>query len=158
MTRVLDMTAGARMMWVDREDDRAVTVDMRRPAEHTLCDGRSFTLRPDIVADFRALPFADASFDLVVFDPPHLRKAGPQSWMRTKYGVLDPDTWRDDIHAGFGEAFRVSTRSGTVIFKWAETQIPLSQIIPLAGRQPLFGHPSGKRGGTHWVTFEGGVR
>ncbi|MEG0634855.1 MAG: hypothetical protein RR517_20190 [Pseudomonas sp.] len=33
---------------------------------------------------------------MVVFDPPHLTRAGFDSWMRAKYGVLTSD-WREDI-------------------------------------------------------------
>jgi hypothetical protein len=31
---------------------------------------------------------------LVVFDPPHLKHAGPRSWLRAKYGVLG-ESWRE---------------------------------------------------------------
>lgn len=35
----------------------------------------------------------------------------------------------------------------------AETQIPVSQILALTPHEPLFGHKSGKRERTHWMTF-----
>lgn len=38
-----------------------------RAEEHELCDGRRLVISPDLIADFRALPFADATFPVVVF-------------------------------------------------------------------------------------------
>lgn len=103
--------------------------------------------------DFRALPFADGRFQLVVFDPPHLLRAGESSWMRAKYGALSRETWRDDLRAGFAECFRVLKPGGVMIFKWAETNIKVSEVLALTPERPLFGHPSGKRNTTHWMTF-----
>ncbi len=72
---ILDMCCGSRMFWFDKQDERAVFSDIRAE-QHKLCDGRSLVISPDIIADFRALPFADASFPIVVFDPPHLERVG----------------------------------------------------------------------------------
>ncbi|SXG40116.1 DNA N-4 cytosine methyltransferase M.NgoMXV [Klebsiella pneumoniae] len=63
---ILDMCCGSRMFWFDKQDERAVFSDIRAE-QHKLCDGRSLVISPDIIADFRALPFADASFPIVVF-------------------------------------------------------------------------------------------
>ena len=52
---------------------------------------------PDVVGDFRDMPFEDETFRLVVFDPPHLLHAGDDSWLAKKYGVLNESTWREDI-------------------------------------------------------------
>ncbi|MDF3823072.1 anhydro-N-acetylmuramic acid kinase, partial [Leptospira sp. 96542] len=41
-------------------------------------------------------------FKLVAFDPPHLVRAGPRSWLAAKYGKLSQD-WREDLRAGFAE-------------------------------------------------------
>ena len=102
--------------------------------------------------DFTALPFADNSFNLVVFDPPHLVRAGKKSWLAKKYGQLTQD-WRDDISQGFAECFRVLKPAGVLIFKWNEDQIKVPQILALTPHQPLFGHPTGRHGRTHWFTF-----
>jgi len=139
------------MMWFDKTDSRAVFGDRRRE-QHTLCDGRTLRIEPDTLLDFRALPFADGSFHLVAFDPPHLRRAGPKSWLRAKYGVLGDD-WRDDLRAGFAECFRVLADNGTLIFKWAEDQVKVREVLELTPHKPLFGHTSGRKGLTHWVVF-----
>lgn len=149
---ILDVCCGSRMFWHDKSDLRAVFVDNRNE-QHTLCDGRSLVISPDIIADFRQLPFADESFPVVVFDPPHLERAGPEGWMRKKYGALNPLTWRDDLRAGFSEAFRVLRPAGVLVFKWNETQIPVSQILALTEHLPVIGHKSGRRSDTHWICF-----
>ena len=149
---ILDPCCGSRMFWFDRENPAVVFGDIRTE-QHTLCDGRSLVVAPDMEMDFRSLPFDDGAFKLVVFDPPHLRKAGPESWMRAKYGVLDADNWQADLRQGFAECFRVLATDGVLIFKWNETQIKVREILALTDHKPLFGHPSGKKGGTHWITF-----
>lgn len=149
---ILDMCCGSRMFWFDRADPRVMFVDIRSE-EHILCDGRELKIKPDIIADFRRLPFQPETFSMVVFDPPHLVRAGEKSWMRAKYGVLNKETWKDDLRAGFVQAFRVLKPGGTLIFKWNETQIRTSEILALTDQKPAFGHPSGKKGGTHWICF-----
>ena len=157
---VLDPCCGSRMFWFDRSDSRAVFADCRAETvtvpdrSHGKADGtRSITVAPDVVADFRSLPFADGAFAHVVFDPPHLTNAGAKSWMRAKYGALDGDTWRDDLAAGFAECFRVLMPLGTLVFKWNETQIPIRDVLALTPHTPLYGHRSGKTARTHWVAF-----
>ncbi|MDR1519951.1 MAG: class I SAM-dependent methyltransferase [Planctomycetota bacterium] len=146
----MDVCCGSRAFWFDKADTRALFID-NRTVETTLCDGRTFTIAPDRIGDFRNLPFPDASFPLVIFDPPHLRQAGKSSWLRVKYGVLS-DEWRDDLRRGFAECFRVLQPLGTLVFKWAETQIKLADVLALASHKPLFGNRI--RAGTHWVVFQ----
>ena len=140
------------MFWFDRENENTVFMD-KREFEGTLCDGRSLKVSPDIVADFRQIPFPDESFYLVVFDPPHLVRAGENSWLAQKYGKLNLDSWAKDIKQGFDECMRVLKTNGTLIFKWNEDQIKVPQILALTPNQPLFGHPTGRHGKTHWFTF-----
>lgn len=148
---VLDPCCGSKMFWFDRKDPRVTFGDIRSES-HTLCDGRSLEIAPDQVMDFRALPFENESFYFVSFDPPHLRHAGQESWLRKKYGVLSDD-WREDLRQGFSECFRVLKPYGTLIFKWNETQIKTSEILALTDQKPLLGHGSGARAKTHWVSF-----
>ncbi len=149
---ILDMCCGSRMFWLDKTDPRAVFCDIRAE-EHTLCDGRSLVISPDIIADFRALPFPDNSFQIVVFDPPHLERVGENAWMGKKYGRLNKDTWRDDLRSGFAEAFRVLRPHGVLIFKWSEVQIPVSQILALTDEKPAVWQRTGKNDKTHWISF-----
>lgn len=151
MKTILDPASGSRMFWFDKNNEAVVFGDIRQES-HVLCDGRHLEIQPDIVMDYSALPFASGWFEMVVFDPPHLKSAGAQSWMGKKYGRLESD-WRETMAAGFSECFRVLQAGGTLIFKWNEIQIPVSSVLALAGCAPLFGHKSGKASGTHWLTF-----
>lgn len=149
---ILDMCCGSRMFWFDRTDPRVMFCDIRKE-NHILCDGRKLEINPDVVADFRNLPFHDSSFNLVVFDPPHLKRAGPNGWQGKKYGILNKETWREDLAKGFSEAFRVLKNGGTLIFKWNEIQIKTGEILTLTDQKPAVGHISGKRSDTHWISF-----
>lgn len=148
---VLDPCSGSRMFWFDKQDGRVLFGDIRSES-HTLCDGRSLEINPDQLMDFRNLPFDDESFNLISFDPPHLKQMGEGAWMGKKYGILSPD-WKEDLTKGFSECFRVLKTGGTLVFKWNETQIPTKDILALTTQKPLFGHISGKRSNTHWVCF-----
>ena len=148
--QVLDPCCGARMMWFNHDDPRAVFGDIRRESL-PVSDGRVIDVSPDEIMDFRALPFGDATFRLVVFDPPHLIRLGRSSWLAAKYGRLAP-SWEDDLTAGFAECFRVLRPGGVLIFKWSEVQIPLSRVLDLTPETPLFGH-TGTNPRTHWCVF-----
>ncbi len=137
------------MMWFDKNAPRVIFGDIRRE-DMVLVDGRRFVVRPDVQFDFRALPFPDGVFGMVVFDPPHLLRAGPRSWQAAKYGKLAP-TWEDDLRRGFAECWRVLAVNGTLIFKWNETQLPVNHVLKLAPVPPLFGHKT--KATTKWFVF-----
>lgn len=137
------------MFWFNRNHDDVVYMDNRK-LDTTLCDGRNLVISPDVVADFRDMPFEDESFHLVIFDPPHLLKLGQESWLAKKYGKLSKDTWQDDIKRGFDECMRVLKPSGTLIFKWNEEQITLKQLLAAIDAKPLIGN---RRAKTHFLVF-----
>lgn len=155
--RVLDACCGSRMFWFDRKNRDAVFVDKRRET-HVLPDisstggSRTLVVDPDIQADFTALPFRDEAFAHVVFDPPHLIRNGKRGWLAKKYGKLEGD-WREDIRAGFAECFRVLKPNGTLVFKWNEEEVPVSEILALTPQKPLYGNRSGRTAKTHWIVF-----
>jgi len=148
---ILDACCGGRMFWFDKENPHALFVD-NREFEGELCDGRTFEVKPDIIADFTALPFDDESFWHVVFDPPHVTNAGEKSWMAKKYGCL-PKKWQPYVKAGFDECWRVLKPHGTLIFKWNQRQITAGNVIKAVGRQPLYGQKERKNGNTLWLAF-----
>lgn len=137
------------MFYFDKNDDRVNFCDIREE-KYILCDGRSFEVAPDTVADFRNLPFEDESFYLVVFDPPHLVRLGRNSWMAKKYGKLD-ESWRGDLAKGFDECMRVLKPGGTLIFKWNENQIKLAEVLKCFSVAPLLGQRTTAQ--THWLVF-----
>lgn len=154
MGKILDICCGSRMFHFDRENADVIFMD-NRVLSDTLCDGRKLTIRPGVVGDFRNTPFKDNEFDMVIFDPPHLIHAGEQSWLAKKYGVLNSETWQDDLRAGFNECFRVLRVGGTLVFKWSETQIKLAEILKLIEQKPIVGS---KRSNTHWLIFYKGAQ
>lgn len=146
---ILDATCGSRMFWFDKSNPDVEFMD-KRVVHEELPTGHVIDVNPTIVGDFRDIPFADQSFSMVVFDPPHLIHAGQNSWLAKKYGVLDKDTWQDDLAKGFKECMRVLKPYGTLIFKWNTDQIPMSKVLACFDQQPLFGD---KRSKTRWVVF-----
>ena len=145
---ILDACCGSRMFWFDKNNKNVVFAD-NRELQTTLCDGRSLIVSPDIKMDFRDMPFPDNSFKIVVFDPPHLIRAGNESWLAKKYGIL-PKEWQPYINEGFRECMRVLEPYGVLIFKWNDQQIKLTEVLTTIDFKPLFGD---KRSKTHWIVF-----
>lgn len=108
--RVLDVTANRRRMWDGLDTSRVVYTDI----DPAMC--------PDVVADFRSLPFADESFGVIVFDPPHLpcAAASPASLqqMRDDYGLGHGGSGPAAFFAPFlREAARVLQHDGIILAK-----------------------------------------
>ncbi|MFQ9656747.1 MAG: class I SAM-dependent methyltransferase [Enterococcus sp.] len=148
MKKILDACCGSRMFWFDKQNPNVTFMDIRQNYEE-LETGHVIDVDPDIVGDFRDMPFESDTFDMVVFDPPHLIHAGDNSWLAKKYGKLD-ELWPEDIRQGFAECMRVLKPNGSLIFKWNEDQISLQEVLAAIGEQPLFGN---KRSKTHWLVF-----
>ena len=148
---ILDVCCGSKMFYFNKKDKRVLFTDIR-DEKHILCDGRKLEIKPDIKMDFRDLKFPDNHFKLVVFDPPHLKKLGKNSWMAKKYGVLS-DNWQDDLKKGFDECWRVLENNGVLIFKWSERDIKVSEVLKLFEEKPLFGHPTNRNVNTMWMLF-----
>ena len=166
---ILDVACGSRMFYFDKHNPNVLFCD-NRTIETTLCDGRKFEVKPDVLADFTNLPFDNNTFGMVVYDPPHLTRNTGQSKYKTMYGTLrggveEPtgyqqikygalySDWREMLSKGFAECFRVLKPNGFLIFKWNETDIKVSEILKLTPHQPVFGNRSGKASKTHWICF-----
>lgn len=155
---ILDMTAGSRMFWWDKHNPLVIFMDRRREKYSITYHNagrrpldKEIEIAPDVQWDWakNGLPYQDASFSLVVFDPPHLIRAGKSSWLAKKYGVLT-DHWQTDLKRGMDEAMRVLVPFGTVVFKWNDDQIGLPEVLRAIGREPIFGDKKAK---THWLVF-----
>lgn len=156
LPEILDVCCGSRMFYFNKSDQRVLFGDIRQE-KTTLCDGRTLEIKPDIIFDFRRLPFRNESFSQVIFDPPHLDHAGPLSWQGKKFGVLDKRDWPKDLRKGFNECWRVLKPQGTLIFKWNETHIPLSKVLACFDQTPVCGHTTTHKLKTHWMLFFKGV-
>ena len=79
---ILDVTCGDRTIWFQKQEPHTIYCDKRREEFEgdfgTILnkDGkkkhRHLVIDPDVQCDFTQLPFEDESFQLVVFDPPHI--------------------------------------------------------------------------------------
>lgn len=92
---IIDVCCGSKMFWYNKNHPDTVFMDIRQ-LEDVLCDGRKLVIKPDVIGDFRNIPYPDNTFKLAVFDPPHLAKIGDNSWMAKKYGRLNTE-WRIDL-------------------------------------------------------------
>jgi len=150
--QILDACCGSRMFHFDKSNPLVLFMDCRTE-DTTLCDGRKLVVKPDVIGDFRKMPFERERFNMVIFDPPHLKVGGDNAWMVKKYGRLEKNTWKQDIKKGFSECWRVLSKGGTMIFKWNETQIKMKEITPLFPESPVVGHRTTNNLKTHWTTF-----
>ena len=152
---IADICCGPKSFWFDKNDERVLFFDKRSGSYPIKPDAghpaRTIIVSPDVVMDFEHIPIRCNTFNLLVFDPPHA-KFGASSVMAKTYGRLFGD-WKSMLRNGFSECFRILKPGGILIFKWHEWEIPASDIIKLACAKPLFGHISGKRAMTHWITF-----
>jgi len=150
---ILDACCGGRMFWFNKKHPNTIYIDNEPRARGQNGDYSIQPCNPDIVMDFTDLQFPDSSFNLVVWDPPHIRNLGNTSIMRKKYGALNAETWPYDLKHGFSECWRVLKDYGVLVFKWNEEDIPVKKILSLFKKEPLFGHPSGSKSKTHWFCF-----
>ena len=134
---ILDACCGGRMMWVNKQHPNAVYIDIREEAAGFLKEVPNFKVIPDHIMDFRKMDFLDTSFKLVVWDTPHLLKAG-NGIFKKKFGCLNAETWQSDLQKGFNECWRVLEDFGILLFKWNNHDIKVKQILQLLPEKPLF--------------------
>lgn len=152
--QILDACCGGRMWWWDKAHPLAVYMDNRVAPPGSRGDRPNWEIKPDVIGDFRAMPFADETFRLVVFDPPHIVREKPSGNVATQYGALQGDTEQEDLRAGFSECWRVLTNGGTLVLKWAGGLERVERHFPAP---PIVGTRPGSRSvgalGTRWFIF-----
>lgn len=116
--RILDVTHNRGHMW------RGLTYCPHRSDRDASLYERGLT---DTVADFRELPFADGSYDAIVFDPPHITDATTGIHADSqRYGVTGTDyQGEDDIVFTFDAFLREAQRvlvpdTGVILAKIAD--------------------------------------
>lgn len=139
------MSAGKRAIWHNKHHPLATYVDSR------------FDMNPDVVCDTRSMPFEKNSYDLIVFDPPHMN-CGPTSDMSKRYGHFTTEQIRSIISGSAKEAHRVGKRSALMAFKWNSHDQSLTKVLDLMSAywEPLFGHmtKNGPHSQTYWVMLK----
>ena len=99
--KILDATCGPKGMWYQKNHPYVTFMDKRDGKQYHMSKSGNKTVydvKPDVISEWKDAPFPDESFDMVVFDPPHIiRRETTKSSMITEYGSLAPDTWRKEL-------------------------------------------------------------
>jgi len=151
MKTILDACCGTRQIWYDKHNPHALYMD-KYPRKFEDGMGRTCECVPDVVGDFRDMPFANDTFNLVIWDPPHIDHAGPNHWIRNKYGCAEKETWETDLKAGFDECMRVLRPGGVLILKWSDVQLKIKKVLEIVGQNPVIGD-RGKGPNCIWCVF-----
>lgn len=151
MKMILDACCGTRQIWYDKHNPHALYMD-KYPRKFEDGMGRTCECVPDVVGDFRDMPFANDTFNLVIWDPPHIDHAGPNHWIRNKYGCAEKETWEKDLKAGFDECMRVLRPGGVLILKWSDVQLKIKKVLEIVGQNPVIGD-RGKGPNCIWCVF-----
>jgi len=127
--KILDLSAGNRAIWFNKNHPLAVFLDERPGVE------------PTIVCNTNSIPpEAGSDFDLVVFDPPHMC-CGPKSNMAKLYGYHTTKRILETIEKTSLEAHRITKPDALMALKWNDHDIKLSRVFALMPKwEPLFGH------------------
>lgn len=128
--KILDISAGRRAVWFDKNHRDATYIDVRPEVE------------PTLVADARALPAElGTGFDLVVFDPPHKNNAASGK-MAHNCGHWTAEQIRSIVTDSAKEAHRVARSDALMAFKWNDHTRKLSSVLTWIDPwwEPLFGH------------------
>ncbi len=159
--RILDATASTRSIWYQKNHPFITFMDRRHGKYYSQTGNcktdnvRVCNIFPNIIARWQNTPFKNNSFDMVVFDPPHLfteqNKKHPA--MATPYGIFYKENWKKDLADGIIELFRVLKPNGIFILKWCEVDKSVDEIINLIPYNPLFGTRTGQSNNTHWICF-----
>lgn len=142
--RIVDLTAGDRAIWFNKDHPLAVFVDIRESVE------------PTFVMDAKATCLADDHFDLVVFDPPHVN-FGKNGKMSKNYGHHTTKEIKELIAGVSKEAHRISKHNGLMAFKWNDHDQKIEKVLAMMPHwEPLFGHVVSARKATranktYWV-------
>ena len=162
--QILDATCGGRSIWLPGNKDREDTlyIDNREESPGFAEEGTDYeqyySVEPESVEDYRDLPYNDESFNLVVFDPPHVVTDGGMEQLsgivQRRYGALRAETWQSDLEQGFEELWRVLKPGGSMVFKFADNHVDFRDVLELAPTDPLFGTTT-KKGNTEtrWFVF-----
>lgn len=160
MTDVLDATTGGKHIWHGemKDADRVVFADRRSVPPGEIDAQPNWSVAPGVKADYRALPFASGSFDLVCFDPPHRVSDGGMEQIsgiiETKYGCLRAETWQADLRAAFDECWRVLRGGGVLTMKWNDAMRSATDILDQLPETPLYGTNTSKGDTeTKWWVF-----
>lgn len=152
--KILDLTAGHRAIWWNKNNPLVKFLDIRPEVE------------PDLVCDTKDLPAAVGDgYNLVVFDPPHFNTGHANSDSKTdqrgvrfrwRYGHWTHAQIRSQIKESAKAVHKVTAENALMALKWNDRAIKLRTVLQLMDTywEPLFGDVSkflNGRNSTHWV-------
>ena len=149
---ILDACCGGRHFHFDKNNPLILYMDKRKVEPGAIPQQPNWECNPDIIGDYRNTDFKDNQFKLIVWDIPH--KLKPDKGLITmKYGSLG-ETWREDTTQGFNELWRILDNHGVLVFKYADLDISVKEMLSLFPIDPLFGTKT-KKGvnNTYWFCF-----
>tara|TARA_R110002020_G_scaffold75872_2_gene192809 strand:+ start:10459 stop:10962 length:504 start_codon:yes stop_codon:yes gene_type:complete len=150
---ILDVCCGGKMFWFDKNNKNTLYCDIRHREKGYIEHCPNWSCKPDMIADYRDLPFEDNSFHLIVWDIPHIIKNSATGIISKKYGSLG-DEWKEDSKKAFDSIWRVLKPNGTLIFKYSDIDIKVKDMLNLFPIKPLFGTITKKSvNNTFWFCF-----
>ncbi len=152
---ILDACCGGKHIWFNKNHPNVLYIDIREEDKGFIKERKNWDCKPDMIADFRNLPFEDKKFKLIVWDPPHLIAKRMSGIMTKKYGCLNPETWQDDFKKGFKELWRVLGDHGVLTFKFSDFHVKFKEVLSVLDEQPLFGTTTVQKdtSSTKWFCF-----
>ena len=90
---IMDVCCGGRMMWFDKNNKDTLFCDIRECEKGHIEACPNWSCKPDVIADYRNLPFENNSFKLIVWDIPHIIK-NSGGIINKKYGNLG-ENWKE---------------------------------------------------------------
>jgi ubiquinone/menaquinone biosynthesis C-methylase UbiE len=151
---ILDATCGLKEMWHNKNPNDVIFLDIRKGKIVYNSKYSDYTMElgfvnPTILGTHEKLPFRNESFDMIVFDPPHII-SHPTGILHEKYTTLKKN-WVKYLYNTTKELFRVLKKEGFLIFKWAETSKPLNKILAIFPYKPYFG--TNTKSDTYFIVF-----
>ena len=149
---ILDACCAGRQIWFQKFQKNTIFMDIREEKKGTIKLQPNWSIEPTIIGDYRAIPFPEKSFKLVVWDIPHKLKED-KSIIEMKYGHLG-ENYKEDLKKAFNSIMRVLDDYGVLEFKFADICISIKEILNLFPIKPLFGTIT-KKGvnNTYWFCF-----
>lgn len=69
--KILDACCGGKMFWYEKDLDFVTFQDVRVGIKE-YSGGRKIRIEPNHIGNVTDMDFGDETFDLVIFDPPHM--------------------------------------------------------------------------------------
>jgi hypothetical protein len=149
---ILDACCGGKHFWFDKNNPYTLFMDKRKVLPGAIPQQPNWECNPDLIGDYRKTDFKDNQFKLIVWDIPHKLKHD-KGLITMKYGSLG-ENWKEDTKKGFNELWRILDNNGVLVFKYADLDISVKEMLSLFPIQPLFGTKT-KKGvnNTYWFCF-----